>query len=1152
MNQYPTAKLLLNRAALLLFAASVSAQVTPPSAAPDEKKVVLSPFTVTSEANQGYRATSTLAGTRINTNLSDIGSAISVITEQVFKDTGSTNAETILPYALNTEVSGVQGNFADVKVTGSNQVNSNGVINSQNSTRIRGLSPALLARGLFRTDIPFDSYNTSAITINRGPNSLLFGASTPGGVIDQTLKQANFGKDTFEAESRLSERESLRTVLDVNHVLLKDRLALRLSFLDEKTNYQQRPTKKDEKRAYIATRAKLFDGFESGIIGRTTLRANAEFGEVKSTPPQILPPGDGLSAWFQAPSRSLQQYTGTTFPGWVDTFTPKTTLDNRLGTLVETALPLSATQPFFINMPYIYAQPNLSAPSMGIPGRSYVGGMPNRTLWAGVGGRGRVDGFGTSSFFTGLPTAFTPGFTVPVVMDRSIFDNQNMSITGTMPYRNYDFDAKSFALEQELFGGKGGIELAYDTQRYNNNYHNPFSGGGGNTSRSYQLRVDVMRYLQTGEANPNVGRVYLSDFSTAIREEQTKRDSKQATGFYNLDLTEKTGFARFLGRHVFTGFLSEHTANQVNRTYQNKWVDIPGSTTRIQTIVNDRLNGERRNAPVMVYLSDSLMGSNVRSASDIHLRQYITAPSPQPGDRVTAEYHSFSVGPENTTGPGAPLDQAAFELYRSLIGGNAIREINKSKTLSWQSYLFDGNLVGLFGWRKDTFKTVENISLANFLLEQPGAIADGLLASGEFDGRQIRIANESNAAHAAQISSVSAETKTWSLVGHLPERLIKLPYGVHLSAHYNQSESFVPTRTRRDFNGKVIPPETGATKEYGFTVESPNRRVSMRVNWFELQQKDASADTNLGFGFDGALRFWKDAELQGIPFESALNAGLSSRPNLTPNITSYAQMYDAIINLLPARQREIANYRFAADGRTVQRDPNPGQTVTTNASTKGVEVDLGGNITDNWRVVLNWGHQETITDDTAPVAGPIILAIAGNIAKAGFTGVSTQPSLGGGNSFGNASNGSVNALIAAKAKDGTASAEQRRDRVNLISTYSFAQHSKFKGFTVGGALRWQSRIATGYRTQVSSSGIVTPIISQPFFGPDEMNGDAWVSYRKRLKFGGRPINWTIQLNVRNLIGTNDYIPVITNPDGNVAVVRNPPTKEWFLTNSFSF
>ena len=43
------------------------------------------------------------------------------------------------------------------------------------------------------------------------------------------------------------------------------------------------------------------------------------------------------------------------------------------------------------------------------------------------------------------------------------------------------------------------------------------------------------------------------------------------------------------------------------------------------------------------------------------------------------------------------------------VGGNAIREINKSKTLSWQSYLFDGNLVGLFGWRKDTFKTVENI-----------------------------------------------------------------------------------------------------------------------------------------------------------------------------------------------------------------------------------------------------------------------------------------------------------------------------------------------------------------------------------------------------------------------------------------------------------
>ena len=148
-------------------------------------------------------------------------------------------------------------------------------------------------------------------------------------------------------------------------------------------------------------------------------------------------------------------------------------------------------------------------------------------------------------------------------------------------------------------------------------------------------------------------------------------------------------------------------------------------------------------------------------------------------------------------------------------------------------------------------------------------------------------------------------------------------------------------------------------------------------------------------------------------------------------------------------------------------------------------------------------------------------------------------------------NGNVNSLNALRGKDGTVSLEQRKERINLISTYSFLDDSRFKGVTVGGALRWQSAIATGYETEVND-GVVTPIVSRPFLGPEELNGDAWVSYERQLSLRDRPIDWKIQLNVRNLIGGDDYIPVVTNPDGTVAVVRNPPTREVFLTNSFSF
>jgi hypothetical protein len=63
-----------------------------------------------------------------------------------------------------------------------------------------------------------------------------------------------------------------------------------------------------------------------------------------------------------------------------------------------------------------------------------------------------------------------------------------------------------------------------------------------------------------------------------------------------------------------------------------------------------------------------------------------------------------------------------------------------------------------------------------------------------------------------------------------------------------------------------------------------------------------------------------------------------------------------------------------------------------------------------------------------------------------------------------------------------------------------------------------------------------------------MNGDLWCSYRR--SFG--KWNWKVQLNVSNAFGDNDPIPVVINPDGNLAVIRNPNPREISLTNTFSF
>src|ERR1700712_153842 len=97
----------------LLAVHSLYAQTAPDPAPVDKDEVmVLSPFLVEASEDQGYQAKDTLAGTRIRTELKDVGSAISVITPKFLQDTNSKSSADLLVYTTGTEVAGQGGNFA--------------------------------------------------------------------------------------------------------------------------------------------------------------------------------------------------------------------------------------------------------------------------------------------------------------------------------------------------------------------------------------------------------------------------------------------------------------------------------------------------------------------------------------------------------------------------------------------------------------------------------------------------------------------------------------------------------------------------------------------------------------------------------------------------------------------------------------------------------------------------------------------------------------------------------------------------------------------------------------------------------------------------------------------------------------------------------
>ncbi len=146
---------------------------------------MLSPFEVKgSDDSKSYSATTTLAGNRLSTNLRDIGSAVTVVTSQFLKDTGATDNTSLLQRIGGTEVGGITGNYAAPGGNSSSTLLTEDTIRPTEATRVRGLAPADNTRDFFVTDIPWDSYNTDRIDIQRGPNAILFGEGSPAGIIN--------------------------------------------------------------------------------------------------------------------------------------------------------------------------------------------------------------------------------------------------------------------------------------------------------------------------------------------------------------------------------------------------------------------------------------------------------------------------------------------------------------------------------------------------------------------------------------------------------------------------------------------------------------------------------------------------------------------------------------------------------------------------------------------------------------------------------------------------------------------------------------------------------------------------------------------------------------------------------------------------------
>ena len=147
-----------------LGAQTVAPSTTNTKPLEDEEAVILSPFEVQVQKDTGYQATETLAGTRIRTDLKDVGGALSVYTKEFMRDIGATDNSSLLQYTTNAEVAGTRGSYAGLG--NGTSMDESGTLRAPGSAqRVRGLAAADNTRDFFITDIPWDSYNVDRIDI---------------------------------------------------------------------------------------------------------------------------------------------------------------------------------------------------------------------------------------------------------------------------------------------------------------------------------------------------------------------------------------------------------------------------------------------------------------------------------------------------------------------------------------------------------------------------------------------------------------------------------------------------------------------------------------------------------------------------------------------------------------------------------------------------------------------------------------------------------------------------------------------------------------------------------------------------------------------------------------------------------------------------
>ncbi len=1007
-------------AGLLIGALTTGAQSTPtttpnPSsttAETDEETVILSPFQVDASKDIGYYAQNTLAGSRLSTNIADLGSSISVITKQQMEDTASLDINDVFRYEVNTEGSSTYtpsgSGYLTMRsdgvldaVSGATVGSSTTPFTNATANRVRGLGVPSAAINYYPAiaAVPFDAYNIQSIEISRGPNSMLFGMGSPAGIVNQSTSQAVLDRSTNSLSFRFDQNGSRRGTFAFNRPVIEDKLAVYGAVLYDGRRFERKPSYDRTRRAYGAITYKP--------IAKTTLRFNVESYRNENRRPNSLTPRDYITQWNLAGQ---------------PTYDSQTHLVTRLATG-------EVMGPYIINASSPYADQT----------RAYIESLPDfdPALWNadqtkyndvsifGAGAMTANAGFVANSTPSGNPL-FVPGLsqvnqarTTMQIADGGLVNwfqplyGQRYRPTwgkGDNPAANADlypaeadiwanptwadvynrdytqsdgwtginngiigykypgvtdrsiYDWKNVNINQMNFGHDTNTNLNLEVEQeildnlylnagwFRQNFHSVTNYTVAQLNVA-TLRVDTNKYLPDGTANPFFGKPYVEDFDPDRYDNSEKDDHFRAMLAWTPDFTKQDGWLRWLGHHQILGLWSRDEYDNRSLRQRLEYVDSSSDAGRFRYLSNHNNNAD-----------GTPTGWNFQTTS---LRRAYYLASPGDPDGVVTQASGRWDTPLYAGDirvydyANSQFDDIGVTTTFNTFNASTVRNQRQIDSLSagMTNYLWNDRLTTTFGVRRDKYRARSTTDAA--ILDRDGNEVEPALTNAEkwVNGlyQTDLILNRWNlwdelTGTTRTYGGVFRPFRNWTTIEDRANSGSLLWQFVRdFGVSYNKSDNFnAPSAAQVDAFGTPLPKPVGEGKDYGFQFSLFDSKLFARVTWFEASNQNER--TNPGTSIS-RLTINVDQTL----FRNWARTIAMINMGMDPTDSGFGT------NLTPAEEDQV---QAAAEPiwqlPYTYYDNLPGQIYATrNAEAKGVEAEVSYNPARNWTMKFTFGKQDT-------------------------------------------------------------------------------------------------------------------------------------------------------------------------------------------------